>query len=143
MKPPEHIDESMLAPCGLNCLLCYRHLGKNPCLGCRAQGDAPDRYQRKCVMSACVLERGYFSCADCAERPCKRMKTFAKRYRDGYGVDLYADVELMRSIGAEALIQQQIASHTCESCGHLINLHFGVCSGCGRQFPIGKGRPAK
>ena len=140
MKPPEHIDESMLAPCGLNCLLCYRHLCKNPCSGCRAQGDEPDCYQRKCVMRACVLERGYFSCADCAERPCKRMKTFAKRYRDGYGADLYADAELMRSIGAEALIQQQIASHTCESCGHLINLHDGKCSGCGKQYPIGKGR---
>ena len=140
MKPPEHIDESMLAPCGLNCLLCYRHLGKNPCPGCRAQGEAPDRYQHKCVMRACVLERGYFTCASCAERPCKRVKTFAKRYRDGYGVDLYADAALLNNIGAIALMEQQIAAHTCPACGHLIDMHYGKCSGCGGQFSIGKGR---
>ena len=143
MKPPEAIDTSMLAPCGLNCLLCYRHLGKNPCPGCRARKDEPESYQHKCIMRACVLERGYFSCADCAERPCKRVKTFSKRYRDGYGVDLAADAELVRSLGAEALIQQQIASHTCETCVHLINLHDGKCSGCGKQYPIGKGRVSK
>ncbi|MEZ4628325.1 MAG: DUF3795 domain-containing protein [Eubacteriales bacterium] len=91
MKQPEQIDTNMFAPCGLNCLLCYRHLGKNPCPGCRARLREPDTYRRKCVMRACVLERGYSSCADCAERPCKRVKSFAKRYRDGYGVDLDAD----------------------------------------------------
>ena len=140
MKPPETIDTNMFAPCGLNCLLCYRHLGKDPCPGCRARKDEPGSYQHKCIMRTCVLERDYQSCTDCAERPCKRLKTFSKRYRDGYGVDLAADAELMRSLGAEALMQQQIISHTCESCGHLINLHDGICSGCNKQYPIGKGR---
>ncbi|MBA4348266.1 MAG: hypothetical protein C0413_05410, partial [Clostridiales bacterium] len=54
MKPPEIIDVNMLAPCGLNCMLCYRHLGKKPCPGCRARESQPDEYQRKCVMRACV-----------------------------------------------------------------------------------------
>lgn len=142
MKPPETIDVNMLAPCGLNCLLCYRHLGKNPCPGCRARLSEPDTYQRKCVMRACVLEHGYFSCADCAERPCKRVKAFGKRYREGYGVDLAADAARLREIGAEAQVSEQIAAHTCNDCGHLIDLHFGRCSGCGRQYPIGKGRDA-
>ena len=140
MKPPERIEANMLAPCGLNCLLCYRHLGKNPCPGCRARLSEPDTYQRKCVMRACVLERGYFSCADCGERPCKRVKAFGKRYREGYGVDLAADAVRLRVIGAEALLREQIASHTCTICSHLIDLHFGRCSGCARQYPIGKGR---
>ena len=91
MKPPDKIDVNMLAPCGLNCLLCYRHLDKKPCPGCRARLSEPDEYQRKCIMRACVSGRGLFSCADCADRPCKRMKTFGKRYREGYGVDLAAD----------------------------------------------------
>ncbi len=140
MLPPETIDASMLAPCGLNCMLCYRHLGKNPCPGCRARESEPDAYQRKCIMRACVAERGLFSCADCAERPCKRVKTFDKRYREGYGVDLAADAANMRATGAEALLQKQIEAHTCPHCGHLINLHDGICSGCNRQYPIGKGR---
>lgn len=140
MKAPEEIDVGMLAPCGLNCMLCYRHLGKNPCPGCRARLDEPDTYQRKCVMRACVLERGYATCADCAERPCKRMRTFQKRYKDGYGVDLASDAQTLRREGAEALLRRQIQAYTCANCGYLIDLHDGVCSGCARQYPIGKGR---
>lgn len=140
MKPPNEIDTNLFAPCGLNCALCYRHLGKNPCPGCRARLSEPDVYRRKCIMRACVLERGYFSCADCAERPCKRVKTFTKRYREGYGVDLEADAIRLRNYGAEALMQEQLLAHTCPDCGHLINLHDGHCSGCGRQYPIGRGR---
>ena len=140
MKPPERIDIDMLAPCGLFCMLCYRHLGKNPCPGCRARLCEPDTYRRKCVMRACALERGYFSCADCAERPCKRVKAFGKRYREGYGVDLDRDALRLREIGAEASLREQVKAHTCADCGHLIDLHFGVCSGCKKQYPIGKGR---
>jgi hypothetical protein len=140
MKPPETIDVTMLAPCGLNCMLCYRHLGKKPCPGCRARLNEPDEYQRKCIMRSCVQERGLFSCAECADRPCKRMKTFGKRYREGYGVDLAADAAKIRAVGAEAFLHDQIATYTCNLCGHLINMHDGVCSGCGAQHPIGKGR---
>ena len=140
MKPPDRIDVNLLAPCGLNCMLCYRHLGKDPCPGCRARLGEPDVYRRKCIMRACAAERGIFSCADCADRPCKRMKTFGKRYRDGYGVDLSADAVRLREIGAEALMREQVDTHTCEDCGHMINLHDGICSGCGKQHLIGKGR---
>lgn len=139
MKPPETIDASMLAPCGLYCQLCSRHLGKNPCPGCRARLSEPDTYHRKCVMRACTAERGFFTCAACAERPCKRMKAFAKRYRDGYGVDLSTDAATLNSIGTEAFLRQQLEAHTCPECGHLIDLHYGRCSGCGKQHPIGKG----
>ena len=142
MKPPTEIDTEMLAPCGLNCMLCYRHLGKNPCPGCRARLGEPDTYRRKCIMRACVLERGYISCADCAERPCKRRKTFQARCREGYGVDLNADAARLREIGAEAFLREQIAAHTCADCGHLIDLHYGRCSGCNKQYPIGRGRDA-
>ncbi len=140
MKAPETIDQSLFAPCGLNCLLCSRHLRKNPCPGCRARLSEPDEYRRKCVMSDCVFEHGYHTCADCAQRPCKRMKAFAKRYREGYGVDLDTDAEAIRRDGTERFLRAQIEAYTCPDCGHLIDLHFGCCSGCGRQYPIGKGR---
>ena len=143
MKAPEQIDVGMLAPCGLNCMLCYRHLGKDPCPGCRARLDEPDSYRRKCVMRACTMEHGYLTCANCTERPCKRVKAFQKRYMDGYGVNLSAIAEAVLHDGAEAYLSADLAAHTCPDCGHLINLHFGVCSGCGRQFPFGKGHATK
>jgi lipopolysaccharide biosynthesis regulator YciM len=55
-------------------------------------------------------------------------------------VDLDADAAALRSLGAEAFLRRQLAAHTCRDCGHLIDLHFGRCSGCGKQYPIGKGR---
>ena len=141
MQMPEKIDFTLLAPCGLDCAVCSRHVhGKIPCPGCRARLDEPDSYRRKCVMRACTLERGYVTCADCAERPCKRVKTFRKRYMDGYGVDLSAIATAVLQAGAEPYLRADLAAHTCPDCGHLINLHYGVCSGCNRQFPIGKGR---
>ena len=143
MKAPEQIDVGMLAPCGLNCMLCYRHLGKNPCPGCRARVDEPDSYRRKCVMRACTIERGYFSCADCVDRPCKRVKAFQKRYMDGYGVNLSAIAKAVLRDGAEAFLRADLAAHTCPDCGHLINIHDGICSGCNRQFPFGKGHATK
>lgn len=140
MKAPDTIDVNMLAPCGLNCMLCYRHLGKKPCPGCRARLSEPEVYQRKCIMRACVAERGLFSCAECTDRPCKRVKVFGKRYREGYGVDLAADAEQIRAIGTEVFMRGQLAAYTCDVCGHLVNMHDGICSGCGKQHPIGKGR---
>jgi hypothetical protein len=70
------------------------------------------------------------------------MKTFQKRYREGYGVDLTADAARLREVGAEAFLRGQIAAHTCANCGHLIDMHYGRCSGCGKQYPIGRGRDA-
>ncbi len=38
--PNEAIDPAMFAPCGMNCLVCYRHCRpKKPCAGCRG-GDS-------------------------------------------------------------------------------------------------------
>ena len=143
MKAPDAIDVGMLAPCGLNCMLCYRHLGKNPCPGCRARIESPVAYQNKCHMRACTMERGLFSCADCAQRPCKRVKAFQKRYMDGYGVNLSANANAVQQAGTEAYLRANLAAHTCPDCEHLINIHDGICSGCGRQFLIGKGRTNK
>lgn len=143
MKAPETVDVDMLAPCGLNCMLCYRHLGKNPCPGCRVQPEDPGAYQNKCHMRACTAERGFSICATCAERPCKRVKAFQKRYMDGYGVDLSAIAKAVQQAGAESYLRADLAAHTCPDCRHLINLHYGVCSGCGRQFQTGKGRTGK
>ena len=70
------------------------------------------------------------------------MKTFQKRYLDGYGVDLTSDAARLREVGAEAFLRGQIAAHTCADCGHLIDMHYGRCSGCNKQYPIGRGRDA-
>lgn len=44
MKMPDKIDDNMLAPCGMNCAVCYKHVGMGRrdqiCAGClNAGGD--------------------------------------------------------------------------------------------------------
>ncbi len=34
----------------------------------------------------------------------------------------------------EAFLEKERAQWTCRDCGHLISVHTGVCSGCGRQY---------
>ena len=38
MKMPDKIEDIMLAPCGMNCTVCYKHIGirkrVEPCVGC-------------------------------------------------------------------------------------------------------------
>lgn len=137
---PEQMEESMLAPCGLNCTFCYRHVGKNPCPGCRARAAEPDNYIRKCVMRACTAEQGLTLCAACGRFPCARVKSFEKRYTAGYGVSPMADGAFAVKNGAEALFERQAQTYTCSACGGLIDLHYGVCSECKKQYQLGKGR---
>jgi len=141
MRMPEEMDGSLLAPCGLNCGVCSRHVSrKNPCPGCRARLGEPDVYRRKCVMRACTAEQGIEHCGQCKTAPCKRLKAFEKRYFEGYGVSPLSDARFAARFGTEELLKRQRQIYTCPDCGGVIDLHFGRCSACGRQFPLGKGR---
>ncbi len=140
MKAPNVIEREYLAPCGINCMLCYRHLDKKrkPCPGCFSKEAVATEYCRKCKMRSCTAEKGIRYCFECAEFPCARMKAFARRYRTGYGVTLIEDDRLAAECGTELLLRQHLAKYTCTECGGLINMHDGVCSECKKEFPLGK-----
>ena len=141
MLMPEKIDPTLLAPCGLDCAVCSRHVhSKIPCPGCRARLSEPDVYRRKCIMRACTAEQGIEHCGQCKTAPCKRLKAFEKRYFEGYGVSPLSDARFAAQFGAEALLERHRQTYACPDCGGVIDLHFGRCSACGRQFPLGKGR---
>jgi hypothetical protein len=71
------IDEELIALCGLYCAACPRYL-QEKCPGCRE-----NRKASWCGVRSCCLERGYRSCADCAEFPdvreCKTFNNFMSR----------------------------------------------------------------
>ena len=37
MKMPDKIDSKLLAPCGINCIICEKY--QNPCAGCLISND--------------------------------------------------------------------------------------------------------
>ncbi len=132
MRMPERIPAELLAPCGMDCMVCYKHLAPNrPCAGCRAGDAGKPEHCRACAVRDCAAERGAAYCACCGAFPCKRIKNLERTYRKRYGVSLIANGEQARDRGAEDLLAAERARWTCSRCGGAVSLHDGTCSECG------------
>lgn len=131
MKMPETIDRAMLAPCGMNCMVCYKHCShKKPCAGCRQDYTAKPAHCRACKLKECTEAKGVEYCHACADFPCKPLKSLDRSYRTRYGASLVENGTQMRLEGELAFLAAQRARYTCP-CGGVISLHDGVCSECG------------
>ncbi len=142
MSKPDFVA-SMLAPCGMNCAVCYKHLGKNPCQGCNAQDDAKPERCRKCAIKSCVEERNVENCRDCDSFGCKQIKNLDKSYRNRYGVSLIENGLWVREHSVAEFMIEQCRIYTCPVCGGVISLHDGDCCECGAQYPLGRRHTAK
>jgi len=133
MKMPEQgIPSAMLAPCGMNCMVCYKHCAhKKACAGC-LQGDAgKPEHCRKCPIKNCVQEKGLSYCFQCDQMPCRRLKSLDKSYRTRYGTSLVENSVFVRQHGLNAFLRRQAEAFTCVFCGGVFSLHDGKCSECG------------
>ncbi|HWQ07058.1 MAG TPA: DUF3795 domain-containing protein [Feifaniaceae bacterium] len=144
MKAPSATELSYLAPCGINCLACSRHLDtkRPPCGGCLRGGSVTSTHCQSCRIKLCAFEQGLSGCFECEKLPCARIKTLEKRYREHYGYLILESCRLARQEGVEALLRRQLEQYTCPDCGGLIDLHYGVCSECKKQYSLGKERSA-
>ena len=140
MLVPEQMNESLLAPCGMNCLLCYKHLGAKPCPGCFCGDENKPNSCRSCKIRDCALAKGLRHCARCADFPCGQINLLDKSYRTRYGISLIEAGKVAVRDGIKTFLQGQIAQYTCPACGGLISMHDGDCSNCKKQYSLGKGR---
>lgn len=77
--PKESIDTIMFAPCGMNCMVCYKHCyHKKPCAGCLNGDTGKPEHCRKCKIKDCVCQKGLFYCFECFNFPCKLIKNLEK-----------------------------------------------------------------
>lgn len=80
--PKENIDTSMFAPCGMNCLVCYKHCcHKKPCAGCLNSDKGKPEHCRKCKIKNCIKIKELPYCFECSDYPCKRIKNLEKVIR--------------------------------------------------------------
>jgi hypothetical protein len=127
-------NPALLAPCGMNCGVCYVYLRKKkPCLGCRGEDLAKPDHCRKCNIKTCAAERGVALCVDCADFPCVIIKRLDKSYRLRYQVSLIDNARRLKAVGAPQFLSEEKDGWTCAACGGVISLHDGVCSECGKQ----------
>lgn len=77
--PASAIETIMFAPCGMNCMACYKHCyHKKPCGGCLKSDTGKPEHCRKCRIKDCIKERDLIYCYECVEYPCKRIKSLEK-----------------------------------------------------------------
>ena len=134
------MSAAMIAPCGLNCSLCQKALAEtDPCPGCHGPGACkPEFCAKRCGIILCGKrkENGYVFCDECPNYPCRDVLEKENRYTSKYPLDESPGKNLrdIRELGKEAFLENERARWTCRDCGHIVSVHTGVCSGCGRQY---------
>lgn len=134
------INENMIAPCGLDCAICKRALtGTNPCPGCLGPDEnKPEFCRERCGIKLCGKRtgNGYRYCDECPDYPCADVTEKEDRYTSKY--PLYEspgkNLRDIRGLGMEKFLENEREKFTCKECGHVVSVHTGVCSGCGKQY---------
>ena len=129
--PAGEIEPSLFAPCGMNCLVCYKHCyHKKPCAGCLNCDKGKPEHCRECKIKDCVAEQGILYCYQCRTFPCARIKSLEKSYRGRYRTSLMENSRAVKEIGLAAFMRSQKERYTCPACGGVISLHDAECSEC-------------
>lgn len=132
--PDSPIESDMFAPCGMNCLVCYKHCDhKKPCEGCVKGDRNKPEHCRGCRIKACAQAKGHSHCHECGEFPCKWLNSLDRSYRVRYGASLVENSRTVCRLGLSAFMKQQKKAFTCPACGGIISLHDGECSECRRK----------
>jgi len=138
MKVDIGISTTLLAPCGMNCAVCYAHLRKKKaCQGCRAQEASQPQHCRKCNIRDCAARHGFDFCFECSSFPCTTIKRLDKSYRQRYQVSLIENAIRVKTVGVEEHLIEEKQKWTCMQCGGVIALHDRTCSGCGKGMEFG------
>lgn len=134
MKVKTKTPIPLLAPCGMNCSVCYAHLRKkNTCQGCRGEEEYQPAYCRRCKIRNCAVSRGIDFCFVCESFPCTNIKQIDKRYRLRYHVSLIENVIRIQSVGIEQFLSEEKQKWMCAQCGGVVSLHDRICSACGKE----------
>jgi len=139
MKMPDKIENSMLAPCGINCKTCYKHCySKKPCSGCLVNDIGKPEHCRKCKRKECAEANGYTYCYECEKFPCKLIKSLEKSYNDRYGISIVANSIKVKEQGLDAFMEKERIKWTCPLCGGIISQHDMECSECKEKITVAK-----
>lgn len=132
MKMPKgNINTIMFAPCGMNCMICFKHCyRKKPCAGCLSNDMGKPEHCRKCKIKDCIKDKGFSYCFECPDYICKSVKNLEKCYNKRYQASLIENSEYVRQHGLEMFMEKQIEKYSCSKCGGIISIHDRECSEC-------------
>ncbi len=132
MKMPESIPKNLLAPCGLDCMLCHHHCKSDIiCGGCRG-GNGLSKHCASCDILACTEGKGLTFCYECEDFPCKKLTDFNEVYIRRFGHEFLPNAVMMKEIGIEKASRALNEEWKCE-CGGIICIHDDLCSECRKK----------
>ncbi len=124
----------LIAPCGMNCRLCYAFERKrNPCPGCRSNNDSKPAHCIGCSIVTCEKRQAFDSqlCLEC-QNMCRRLQDLDKRYRTKYHMSMIDNLTYIREKGMDALLDRERNRWTCPDCAGYVSVHRKDCPTCGR-----------
>lgn len=131
MKMPKIIEPAMFAPCGMNCLVCYKHCyHKKPCAGCLNSDLGKPEHCRTCKIKDCTKEQKLTYCVECHSYPCRLIKSLEKSYKTRYHASLVENSRIVQECGLTEFLEKQRETYICPECGGIISIHDGECSEC-------------
>ena len=131
------IPTKLIAPCGLNCRLCYAYIReKNPCPGCRGDDNLKPQYCVTCKIKNCEQLKGQKPeyCFNCEAFPCAKLKQLDKRYRTKYATSITDNLNMIKGSGIRYFIRNEKQKRACRHCGTLVCVHKPECPSCGQAW---------
>lgn len=102
------------------------------CHGCKSSVTA--FYCNDCTIKQCAEAKGVEYCFQCEEFICSRLKAFRS---DGcpHHATIMQSLDLMKRLGPERWLNEQIARWTCQACGASLCWYDKACTRCGTPVP--------
>jgi hypothetical protein len=133
-----HMDEDLIAPCGMNCGLCISYLARKNdlnsrgfkrvyCEGCRPRGKNCLHMGDGCAL---LREGRVRFCCECGDFPCKRLKALDKRYRTKYHMSMLENLRAIQERGLGGFLEREGETWRCPRCGEMLCCHNGLCMRC-------------
>jgi len=131
------MDTGMVAPCGINCAVCYAHLTRKSglCPGCNSEKEGKMGYCSRCKIKNCekLKDIKSNSCVDCQDFPCQRIKNLDKRYSLRYRMSVIKNLQNIKEQGIKKFEESEKAKWSCKACQGIVCVHSGECIDCGKK----------
>jgi hypothetical protein len=126
----------LIAPCGMNCGVCYAHLReKNKCPGCREDDFEKPITRKRCKIKTCDKLKFAF-CFKCKDFPCDKILHLDKRYRTKYNMSMIENLLNIQKYRINKFVKSEKLRWTCSKCKGTICVHTGQCICCKKKINI-------
>lgn len=132
------VKYTLAAPCGMYCGFCRDYLArlrglKEGCEGCRIRNKKCAFIRKDCPR---LWKGEVMFCHECDAMPCEKLKRLDSMYTKKCGWSMLANLERIRSVGADKWLEEQQVKWTCPACGGRMCIHDGKCFDCGAPLII-------